>query len=233
MLRMKQPLNKSSFRHTGEGDPQDVGNVARGHGVRSDQYPVNKVISLIDWMLVSTRMTTLLIVWLLVITPVVSAATGRILDEVEAEQADKTSLVAEADIFKSIGMSIALSLAQCEGQDQCSVIHANEVDQLIGKLNERINELIVRQHSGDGDYSDILSLYVDQRENYLRYQDRLEDIVGMPEIPEPPASTETQVFGTDDQQGGVDLSVFEDAEQDLGGDLDFIDDFNLEDDIDE
>ncbi len=43
---VKEPLNKSknSFScHTGEGDLQDVGNVARGHDVRSDQYPVNNI----------------------------------------------------------------------------------------------------------------------------------------------------------------------------------------------
>ena len=67
------------------------------------------------------------------------AATGRILEGIEAEQADKKALVAEANIFKSIGMGIALSLPQCEGQDQCQVIDAGEIDQLLGALDIRIN----------------------------------------------------------------------------------------------
>ncbi|MEX2488265.1 MAG: hypothetical protein WD356_01920, partial [Pseudomonadales bacterium] len=33
-------INLIPIRHTGESDPQDVGNVARGQDVRSDQYPV-------------------------------------------------------------------------------------------------------------------------------------------------------------------------------------------------
>ena len=56
------------------------------------------------------------------------AATGRILEGIEAEQADRAALIAEANIFKSIGMGIALSLAQCEGQDQCQVIVADEIE---------------------------------------------------------------------------------------------------------
>jgi len=36
-----EPLIKYLHRHAGENDPQDVGNVARGQEVRSDQHPVN------------------------------------------------------------------------------------------------------------------------------------------------------------------------------------------------
>ena len=35
----REPLIKYVLRHTGEYDLQDGGNVARGHGVRSDQHP--------------------------------------------------------------------------------------------------------------------------------------------------------------------------------------------------
>ena len=33
--------SENLIRHAGEYDPQDVGNVARGQEVRSDQHPVN------------------------------------------------------------------------------------------------------------------------------------------------------------------------------------------------
>jgi len=38
---IQESLIKYLHRHTGENDPQEVGNVARGQEVRSDQYPVN------------------------------------------------------------------------------------------------------------------------------------------------------------------------------------------------
>jgi len=52
---VREPLIKSLHRHAGENDPQDVGNVARGHGVRSDQHPVTYCF---DWILACARMTT-------------------------------------------------------------------------------------------------------------------------------------------------------------------------------
>jgi len=45
----------SRYRHASKYDLQDVGNVARGHGVRSDQHPVNNCF---DWILAYARMTT-------------------------------------------------------------------------------------------------------------------------------------------------------------------------------
>jgi len=38
-VQLKETLIKSALSHAGEYDLQDVGNVARGHGVRSDQHP--------------------------------------------------------------------------------------------------------------------------------------------------------------------------------------------------
>ncbi len=175
----------------------------------------------------------LLACMLVIAAPFTLAATGRILDDIEAEQADKTALVAEANIFKSIGMGIALSLAQCEGQDQCQVIDADEIEQLLGTLDERINNLILRQGGGEGEYTEVLTAYIDQREKYLKYQDKLEGIIGTAAAVDETAqdSSETQAFGTDDQEGEVDLSIFEDVEveEDPSGDEEFEDDFNPED----
>jgi len=52
---IQESLIKYLHRHTGENDPQEVGNVARGQEVRSDQYPVTDCF---DWILACARMTT-------------------------------------------------------------------------------------------------------------------------------------------------------------------------------
>lgn len=173
---------------------------------------------------------------LVMAAPFTFAATGgRILEGIEAEQADKTALAAEANIFKSIGMGIALSLAQCEGQDQCQVIDAGEIEQLLGALDVRINNLILRQGGGEGEYTEVLTAYIDQREKYLKYQDKLKEIIGTAAAVDETVqdSSETQAFGTEDQEGEVDLSIFEDvevedAEEDIGGEEKFEDDFSPE-----
>lgn len=161
---------------------------------------------------------------------VVSAATGRILDDIEAEQADTAALTAETEIFRSIGMGIALSLAQCEGQDQCQVIDANEIDQLLETLDGRINDLILRQGGGKGEFTDILTVYVDQREKYLRYQKDLEELIGVTTaddgLPGEDDLAEESVDFGETSTDGVDLSIFEDADEDLD-DL-FKDDFDPE-----
>ena len=163
---------------------------------------------------------------------IVSAVTGRILDDIEAEQADTAALTAETEIFRSIGMGIALSLAQCEGQDQCQVIDTNEIEQLVNTLDERINGLILRQGGGKGEFTDILTAYVDQRENYLRYQKELEEITGITTaddgLSDDDAFAEESVEFGETSTDGVDLSIFEDADEDLGTDDLLEDDFNPE-----
>lgn len=151
----------------------------------------------------------------------VQAATGRILDKVEAGQADTTALNAEAALFKSIGMSIALSLAQCEGQDSCvPSVDQSEIKQLINTLNNRIDDLILRQQQDDSEeFTEVLTAYVDQRENYLRYQKTLEDITGVGDIgtageealQEDTFMEESATLEEAPQGEGIDLSVFEDV----------------------
>ncbi len=140
---------------------------------------------------------------------------GRILDAIEAEQADAAALTAETDVFKSIGMGLSLSIAQCEVLDQCtSIINPGELQTLLSTLDSRINGLIARQEQGGEDFTDLLTAYVDQRESYLRYQEKLQEIAG-PELnlEEPSADS----FGADTGVSGeqLDLSVFEDADDPL------------------
>jgi len=44
VFRLASIIVITVVRHSGECDPQDVGNVARGKDVRSDQYPVSYII---------------------------------------------------------------------------------------------------------------------------------------------------------------------------------------------
>jgi len=153
------------------------------------------------------------------------AAQGRILDRIEAEQADSAALAAETGIFKSIGLSIALSIAQCNAQPDCvPVVDKAELETLLDKLDERINKLVIKQEAGETDYTELLTAYVTQRENYLKYQEQLEalsapeEVVAEPVEEEPfageePAATTTGVTPPKEE---VDLSIFEDVGDELG-----------------
>ena len=57
-----------------------------------------------------------------------------ILNADDVEQSELTLLQDETKVFQSIGMGIALSLAECEGVDLCSLtVEENEIKE----LNER------------------------------------------------------------------------------------------------
>ena len=106
-----------------------------------------------------------------------------ILDDTEIEQADVQTLVDEADVFKSMSRGFAISMAQCEGIDECTPnVNQTEINLLIELLDKRVNTLILRQEENEEDLSEILTAYVDERENYLRYLDQLGEI--SPEIVE-------------------------------------------------
>lgn len=156
-------------------------------------------------------------------TPVL-AATGRILDKVEAEQADTAALDAEARLFKSIGMGIALSIAQCEGRDDCNpAVEQPEIQKLLDTINVRIDDLVLRLQEGEEEYTDVLTAYVDQRENYVRYQQQLEDVIGEEigiaaeeeEIPEDTFADDATAPAQEIEGAEVDFSIFEDADEPL------------------
>ena len=82
----------------------------------------------------------------------VTAATGHILSEVEAQQADTAALTAEAELFKSIGTGIALSLSQCEEQSACNPnVSKDELSHLLNTLDKRINDLVSRKEQNQGE----------------------------------------------------------------------------------
>lgn len=163
-------------------------------------------------------------------TSSVLAVSGRILGDMEAEQADTAALNAEAGLLKSIGMGIALSLAQCEGQENCKpAVDQTELKQLLDTINVRIDDLVLRQQKGGEDYTDLLTAYVDQREKYTDYQKKLEDIGITAEdnnLEEDTSINEAIAPEEETQKKGkVDLSIFEDADKAL------LEDSGLEEDL--
>lgn len=173
----------------------------------------------------------LLLPFLVFLSQALYSAEGRILDTVEAEQAGKDAFVAEEKLFASIGNSIALSLAYCKIQPDCEPsVDKDELNTLIDKLDDRINSLILKQESSEEDYTELLTAYVNHRENYLDYQEKLDEIATV-EQPVPAETTEEDAFadeGTGEEAGAaaatsgqqeenIDFSVFEDVDEALPG----------------
>ena len=164
-----------------------------------------------------------------------SAATGSILNAEEAGQADTAALTAEAGVFKSIGMGIALSIALCEGQEACTpTVDEGELAQMIKALDDRINGLILRQQENEEDLSEVVTAYVTERENYLRYKDELGAITGEigieaettedlgTEITEEEALTKEADVVEEEAAKDVakdEFSVFEDVDEGIGEEL--------------
>ena len=164
---------------------------------------------------------------LLIVCLFTSAAAARILTGDEVSRADPTALTVEADLFKSIGMSIALSLAQCEGREACTPsVSEGELQSLIDALNERIDSLVERQEGGE-DLADVLTAYVNQRENYLRYMEKLDILseeIAPAEEAAPELVEEAEVFVEEAEEDVVeeppaeeeiDFSIFEDMDEEV------------------
>lgn len=106
----------------------------------------------------------------------VSAA---ILGKDEAEQADLSLLMDETVLFQSIGMSIALSIAQCDGVDLCSfTVEEAEIQELINTLDTRIEGMVLKQEEAEDPvgFDKVLTAYIDQRENYTTHLEKLKKI---------------------------------------------------------
>ena len=160
----------------------------------------------------------------LVALPVYAVTPGRILNDSDVSQADVAALSAEADAFKFIGMGIALSIAQCEGQADCVPnVDQGELQQLLQALDNHISGIIQRQQESEEDLNTILTAYVNERENYVRYLDKLGSLDQGPgdEMPAEEVFAEEEIVVEEAAAADVadqeeeDLSVFEDAEEDF------------------
>ena len=102
-----------------------------------------------------------------------------ILDKEQADNADLSLLENETILFQSIGMGIALSFAQCEGVDLCSLnVEESEIETLINTLDERIDSLVLKQEETEDpvSFDKVLTAYINERESYTAYLDQLKSI---------------------------------------------------------
>lgn len=155
------------------------------------------------------KMSQGLLILFLIINYIPGVNANEILEQVEVQEAEAKVLEAEAAMFKSIGMGLAISLAHCDEDTDCNIaVSETEIEKLLNALNDRINGLVLRLESGDTNIEDALVMYANQRDQYIQYQETLAEMT-----PETGAAS-----------GKVDLSIFEDA--DITEEKLLIDDFD-------
>lgn len=160
--------------------------------------------------------------------------TADVLDLDEVSSADANTLSQDTKVFDTIGMGIALSIAQCEGRENCEPsVDEAEVQQLIEALDKRIEGVVSRQQESEEDLGNIITAYVDTKERYTDYMDRLGKITKSPE-PELPQDefAEEDVFADDGAMTEDEFSAFEDFDETLKDDATIFqdDDSALQDD---
>lgn len=104
-----------------------------------------------------------------------------ILDNEAAADAEINTLQAEAALFTTIGAGIALSLAQCEGVDLCSVnVEEVELKELLKVLSQRINDLMLKQEEviDPDEFQQVLTAYVNEYDTYSSHLEKLNAING-------------------------------------------------------
>ncbi|MCH8977160.1 MAG: hypothetical protein IH909_06000 [Proteobacteria bacterium] len=153
--------------------------------------------------------------------PVLSAAID-VLDKDKITNADINTLVEDTKVFNIIGMGIALSIAQCDGKDICDpTVDENEIGQLIEALDRRIEGVVSRQQDSEEDLSNIITAYVDTKENYTDYIERLNQITRSPIIePAEDEFAEEDIFADEEAMTDDEYSAFDDFDESLEDDED-------------
>jgi hypothetical protein len=155
------------------------------------------------------------------------AAQADVLDINEITDADITTLLDDTKVFNTIGMGIALSIAECTGKDICEpTVDEGEIGQLIEALDQRIEGVISREQNNEEELSTIRTAYIDTRDEYSDYLQKLSKI----SRPEPPQEefVEEDLFTNEDALTEDEYSAFDDFEEDLDDD----EDLDLEDEYD-
>ena len=151
--------------------------------------------------------------------PVLSVSTD-VLDIDEITNSDINALVEDTKVFDTIGLGIALSIAQCDGRDICDpTVDENEIGQLIEALDRRIEGVVSRQQDNEEDMSNIITAYVDTKEKYTDYMERLSKITKSP-VTEP-AEDEfagEDIFADEEAMTEDEYSAFDDFEDSLEDD---------------
>ncbi len=149
----------------------------------------------------------------------VLAAQSDVLDINEITDADITTLLEDTKVFNTIGMGIALSIAECTGKDICEpTVDEGEIGQLIEALDQRIEGVVSRQQDSEEELTNVITAYVDTKEKYSDYLQRLSKI-SRPEIPQE-EFVEEDLFTNEDALTEDEYSAFDDFEEDLEDDED-------------
>jgi hypothetical protein len=156
-----------------------------------------------------------------------------ILDKDAFDEADLSLLQDETVLFQSIGLGIALSLAQCEGVDLCSLtVEEDEIQELINTLDKRIESLVLKQEQAEDpvSFDKILTAYISERENYATHLEKLKVITSTLDVDsdllDESLESEATDFPVDSAKNEElldylnDLEAFEDEELEDDEDLD-------------
>lgn len=165
---------------------------------------------------------------LVLISVSVSAA---ILDKEEADKADLNLLQDETVLFQSIGMGIALSIAQCEGVDLCSLtVEVSEIQELINTLDYRIDSLVSKQEEAEDPvgFDKVITAYISERENYATHLEKLKSITSTLDVE---SDLLDESLGREEADFPVDSARNEEL-LDYLNDLEAFEDDELEDDED-
>ncbi len=168
--------------------------------------------------------------FVIIISVNVSAA---ILDKDEADKADLTLLKNETVLFQSIGMGIALSIAQCEGVDLCSLtVEEKEIQELINALEERIDSLVLKQEAAEDpvEFSNVITAYVNERDSFASHLEKLKSITSTSDV-EGDLLDETLDLETEEVDFPVDSARNEEL-LDYLNELEAFEDEEIEDDED-
>lgn len=166
---------------------------------------------------------------IMVSMPVLSASTD-VLDINEITNADMSTLLDDTKVFNTIGMGIALSIALCDGKEICDpTVDENEIGQLIETLDKRIEGVVTRQQNSEEELTNIITAYVDTKEKYTDYMDRLSKITKSPVIEEDLGDED--IFADDEAMTEDEYSAFSDLEDDLEDDEDLSEEDNNPDEL--
>jgi len=147
----------------------------------------------------------------------VLAAQADVLDINEIPDADVTTLLEDTKVFNTIGMGIALSIAECTGKDICEpTVDEDEIEQLIEALDQRIEGVVSRQQNSEEELTNVITAYVDTKEKYSDYLQKLSKI-SRPELPQE-EFVEEDLFSSEDALTEDEYSAFDDFEEDLEDD---------------
>ncbi len=163
----------------------------------------------------------------------VFSASADILDINEIDNADVSAMFNDTEVFNTISMGIALSIAMCDGSEICDpTVNEDEIEQLIEALDSRIGSIVTRQQNSEEELTPVITAYVDAKEKYTDYLQMLSKISRVEPAQDEFTEEEAPFFGGDTLNED-DYAIFADAEEDIEDDVDLDEvEADMEDDAD-